>query len=915
MNKAMNQIEEVLYQIQTLLNSRRTTNSTACTHTNFSGGSYILNEDDVCVLHDYLAKYLDNYDVNTIIPSNSIMSILERATPVTNLHIDLDLHYRSSAIKHPSGRYYSVDNIKELVGAFNNVFESIFNTSKENYTCYIMERRCTKTTTRDNLLSYDEGVHIVYPYLCANIATRMYIYDKLLADTRTCRALEDFGAYNPNNKILDKATFRQNSWFLYGCGKPGEGTVYQTTRVGYYRPGDDYTDEEYFFSTKIKGSNKDKIDVLSIRHPDSDATEIKPESAVMIQENYNIERIKTYAPEISDSDEDIQKYETLVDLVNAERADEYETWFTFGLILKNLSQNYQCVWDKFSAKSKKFSQHANDAKWKDIPVGKNNVTIGTIKFYAKLDNPDGYAKWCRTYATNEYSKLITHESYDLAQVIKLYNIKDDMIFVGNSANSGKNMSGSWYKFNGVIWEQEYDTIFNSYIRESSMNERSLLGDINECIASTRAQIADVKKNSPGDNKTNNVITILQTALKEHQRVLKYIKSNGGYLAIIEELRRLCFMCKQEFTDKFNSNINLVAFTNGIYDLEAEEFREARVTDYITLQLKVPYVPLDKLKEEEDYVANKECLDYFFESVFTDKRVRTYVKTILSGFFEGKNRLNDMYIWTGSGSNGKSVLLKFITGLFAKYSATVSVSMFTEKRANSSSATPDVYSTIGKRLVSMQEPDSDSTFRTGLIKEMTGNDEMTARALYQDPVLFTPQFKIICCCNELPKIRDADDGGIWRRLKVIRFESKFLDKQKYDAAIERNEENVFPVDTHLIERLEKAGTIFMNELIQEWYPVYKCGVIIPDPVLKSINDYNRNSDYMLQFIDMCVEIVDDDNIIVKAVDLYSRYKEWYNDYISKNGVENYSKFLEMVKEKLKNKNVMYANNMFNKIRIL
>lgn len=911
----MNQIDEIIYQIQTLLNSRKTTNGSVCTHTNFNGGKFNLTDEDVCVLHDYIAKYLDNYDVNSIVPSNLNMSILECVTPVTNLHIDLDLHYRSTAVKYPNGRYYNASQIMEVVGAFNNVFSQIFNTTNDNYTCYIMERRCTKTSTRSNLTSYDEGVHIVYPYLCADIATRLYIYKQLINDERCKKALQDFGTYNPINEVLDASTFKHNSWFVYGCGKSGEGSVYQITRIGYFRPADDFTDEEYVFSTKVKGTNREKIDVLSIRHKDIDATDIKQDVKVIIDRDFNISTLKTYDPEILNTDDDVQKYITLIDLVDSKRADDYYIWFTFGVILKSISPNMQSVWDHFSSKSSKFNQAENDKKWANLPVDNGKITIGTIKYYAKLDNPEGYAKWCRQHAQNEYSKLITHESYDLAQVIKTYNIKDDMIFVSNSNMSTKSLSGTWYRFNGVIWVQDYDNTFNSFIRESRIGERSLLGDINECIASTRAQMEDLKKSNSntGSIKSNNVYSILDANLKEHHRVLKYIRSNSGYMSIIEELKRLCFMSNQEFTDKFNSNINLVAFTNGVYDLENEQFRASRPDDYISLQLKVPYVPLDELKEQEDYIEKKTCLDYFFTSVFTDERVRTYVKTILAGFFEGKNRLNDMYIWTGSGSNGKSVLLKFITSLFANYSATVSVSMFTEKRASSSAATPDVYSTIGKRLVSMQEPDSDSVFRTGLIKEMTGNDEMTARGLYKDNVLFTPQFKIICCCNELPKIQDADDGGIWRRLKVIRFESRFLDKQKYEEASERNEDNIFPVDTHLIEKLEKTGTIFMNELIQEWYPIYKCGVIVPDPVLKSISEYNHSSDYLMQFINMCVEITDDANIVMRDSDLYSAYKEWYYQYIGRD-VETLAKFVYSIKIKLACKKVIYANTYFNKIKL-
>src|SRR5437868_4288868 len=83
--------------------------------------------------------------------------------------------------------------------------------------------------------------------------------------------------------------------------------------------------------------------------------------------------------------------------------------------------------------------------------------------------------------------------------------------------------------------------------------------------------------------------------------------------------------------------------------------------------------------------------------------------------------------------------------------------------NSSSASPEVADKKGIRACTMDEPNHNDEINTGFMKLFTGGDEITARALFQEPIYFKPQFKPFLLCNKLPNIR-SDDDGTWRRLK-------------------------------------------------------------------------------------------------------------------------------------------------------
>ena len=101
-----------------------------------------------------------------------------------------------------------------------------------------------------------------------------------------------------------------------------------------------------------------------------------------------------------------------------------------------------------------------------------------------------------------------------------------------------------------------------------------------------------------------------------------------------------------------------------------------------------------------------------------------------------------------------------------------VSLLTQKRASSNAASPELARAAGSRLLIFQEPEDNVVFNTGLMKEMS-SDTIIARMLYSDPIEIVPQWKMIMMCNALPKITSTD-GGTWRRVRVVPFESKFVE---------------------------------------------------------------------------------------------------------------------------------------------
>lgn len=89
---------------------------------------------------------------------------------------------------------------------------------------------------------------------------------------------------------------------------------------------------------------------------------------------------------------DADKFAQLVGLLHPRRADGYEEWSKVGFGIKNvLGDDGIHLFVTFSQQSPKFSAKDCIDYYKGIKAKKTGITIGSFHFWAKEDNPEGYA--------------------------------------------------------------------------------------------------------------------------------------------------------------------------------------------------------------------------------------------------------------------------------------------------------------------------------------------------------------------------------------------------------------------------------------------------------------------------------------------------------------------------------------------
>ena len=263
---------------------------------------------------------------------------------------------------------------------------------------------------------------------------------------------------------------------------------------------------------------------------------------------------------------------------------------------------------------------------------------------------------------------------------------------------------------------------------------------------------------------------------------------------MEECTELFYV--ENFENELDIKTNLIGFENGVYDLDTNSFREGISEDYIKYSTKINYLPdFDSFHPQVQEVIS------FLQQILPIKEEREYAVRLLSSFLNGDIRSQKFHMWSGSGGNGKSKLIELFEKTLGDYCITFPSSLLTKTRAAAESANPHLAAAKGKRFAVLQEPEKGEKLNIGLMKELTGGDKITARALHKDPIEYYPQFKLVLTCNNKPDVTEVDDGT-WRRIRNLEFRSRFVDNPNPKNNFE------YAIDDDLTRKMEHWPEAFM-----------------------------------------------------------------------------------------------------------
>jgi P4 family phage/plasmid primase-like protien len=779
----------------------------------------------------------------------------EKPIDPSPLRVDIDFRFplteesKSVAAGSSIRRVYQQEHIFNIVDNYFKVINQYIDVPDACNIAYIMEK--AKPSEYRNKIK--DGIHIVFPHIVVSNNVQHFIRKKILDIAQDL--FSGLPICNEYSAIIDKAIIDVNCWLMYGSKKL-EADSYRVSHIYVYDKNSKVTDENLQEITPIDEIGFIKL--FSMRKK-CEETHVMAEYVGEIDEyiKHVLPAIDTkYKTKLHNnifakslninknytSDDELSIIRKLVlECLSSTRAENYEDWINLGWVLRNIDYRLIDTWIEFSKIGSSYVEGECQKLWNKMR--KDHMGIGTLKWWARQDNPNKYQEVMDESIVPLIDIAMKSDGahYDIAKVVQAI-FKDEVKTVNKTV---------WYHYNKDKHRWKIST-------EGAVLRNMLSTEICDKFS----QRAHFWNSQAFMEQMQEQKDLYSERAKKCLKIALQLKNASFKDNIMRELR--CLFMDEKFEELLDSRAHLLGFTNGVYDLKMHIFRDGMPDDYIYHTTKINYMAYS-----DDLPAVVEIND-FFSKVFTVEAVRNYVLDLLACTIDGSIMQERFYILTGSGANSKSKLLDLIQKTVGDYFCILPIALLTQKRAASNSAQSELTRTKGRRFAVMQEPSEQDKINIGFMKELSGNDTILARGLYQEPFEFKPQFKMFMTCNELPEIPSMD-AGTWRRLRVIQFTSKFCENP--------TKPNEFLIDLELSEKFERWVETFASMLIERHKHIEPNNIQEPVEVRIATQSYRENNDVIGQFVSERIDIVrDKPEERINITGLFNEFRLWATENI-------------------------------------
>ncbi len=202
-------------------------------------------------------------------------------------------------------------------------------------------------------------------------------------------------------------------------------------------------------------------------------------------------------------------------------------------------------------------------------------------------------------------------------------------------------------------------------------------------------------------------------------------------------------------------LNLIAFRNGVLNIDTDEFKGNSPEYIITNRIPWDYNPNAESEVVEKFLNSVSC---------NDASIRSLLEECIGYCFYRNSKMGASFILTGMKENGKSTYLETLNKILGEDNT----SALDLKNLGDRFSKASLY----KKLANIGDDISDEFIPDpSLFKKITTGERIDAEYKGTNKFEFNPYATLIFSANEIPRINDKT-GAVLRRLLIIPFNANF-----------------------------------------------------------------------------------------------------------------------------------------------
>ena len=292
-----------------------------------------------------------------------------------------------------------------------------------------------------------------------------------------------------------------------------------------------------------------------------------------------------------------------------------------------------------------------------------------------------------------------------------------------------------------------------------------------------------------------------------------------------------------------TNPNVIAFTNGLYNIKDGSFRDFTPDVVITNKIPWPYNP----------AAYSELLDHTLDRLAcNDPEVRALLEEMVGYCLYRRNELGKAFILIGDKSNGKSTFLHVVKNMLGDSN----IASLDLKELGDRFKTAELF---GKLANIGDDIGDEFIANASVFKKLVTGDRVNVERKGQDPFEFNNYAKFLFSANNIPRVKDKT-GAVQRRLVIVPFDAKFTPNDPDFRPFIKDE----LCEQDSMEYLIVLGLKALKSVLG------KAQFTTSKRVQGQLDEYEQNNNPIIGFI----QEVGLDGIVNEATNtVYRRYKEY------------------------------------------